>query len=467
MEEFLKLCGYEEQEIESELPRIKKAFEKTAITAEDIELGKQRLAKYYDIELKGVRKAFRLCLKEFVNSIMVKEDGKKKIIYGFMTPGMDVFGSVLATQSKEIFAIHHCWAFHIVYGCIFDKIVPVFEDAEKKWLKAGLVAHCANVKSMLGPYALGYFPKPDLLITAGFLCETSPKTIDLMHEVYDIPVYSFDACQDRELSEYPEATRRVAELAAKSARGLSRIIQEVTGFEIKDEMLAEVMEAKGRLNTALGKVRNLLQNSDPIPLSPALENIWMCLKNLTLSVEEIKEAESAINILVEELQARVDRGQGVVKKGSPRVLAILPSGQTDPRLDDLLCEMGIAVVALDYLFRLPYIDNDKDPYIQFATEILCQSMGTSLARRIPLIIEGCKQLKVDGVLDKYHVGCRTVAGDALIIEQAVKKELGIPVLALEWENFDPRVHNEELFKKKLEVFKTMMIKNKEHKSKDE
>ena len=69
---------------------------------------------------------------------------------------------------------------------------------------------------MLGPYALGYFPKPDLLITAGFLCETSPKTIDLMHEVYDIPVYYFDACQDRELKEYPEATRRVAELAAKS-----------------------------------------------------------------------------------------------------------------------------------------------------------------------------------------------------------------------------------------------------------
>lgn len=463
MKEFLKLCGYEDKEIELELPRVRKAFEKTAITSEDIERGKQRLKKYYDIELKGVRKAFRLCLKEFINSVLVKEDGKNKIIYGFMTPGMDVFGSVLATQSREIFAVHHCWAFHIVYGCIFDKIVPVFEDAEKKWLKAGLVAHCANVKSMLGPYALGYFPKPDLLITAGFLCETSPKTIDLMQEVYDIPTYYFDACQDREITEYPEATRRVAELAAKSARGLSRKIQEVTGFEIKDDMLAEVMDAKGRLNTALGKVRKLIQNSDPIPLSSAFENIWMCLKNLTMSIDELDEALEAINILVEELQNRVDSGTGVVAKGSPRVLATLPSGQTDPRLDLLLCETGIAVVALDYLFRLPYIDNDKDPYIQFATEILCQSMGTPLVRRIPLIIDGCKQLKVDGVLNKYHVGCRTVAGDALIIEQSIKKELGIPVLTLEWENFDPRVHNEELFRKKLEVFKMMMLKNKDRK----
>jgi benzoyl-CoA reductase/2-hydroxyglutaryl-CoA dehydratase subunit BcrC/BadD/HgdB len=463
MREFLKLCGYEDREIEIELPRIVKAFEKVAISANDIETGKQRLIKYYDIELKGVRKVFRLCLKEFVNSILVKEDGKKKIIYGFMTPGLDVFGSVLATQTKDIFTIHHCWAFHIMYGCVFDKIVPVFENAEKKWLKAGLVAHCANVKSMLGPYALGYFPKPDLLITAGFLCETSPKTIDLMQEVYDIPTYYFDACQDRELSEFPEATRRVAELAAKSARGLSRKIQDVTGFEIKDEMLAEVMDAKGRLNTALGKVRKLIQNSDPIPLSPSFENIWMCLKNLTQNVSEIEEAVAAIELLVKELQERVKRGQGVVEKGSPRVLATLPSGQTDPRLDYLLCQTGIAVVALDYLLRFPYIDNDKDPYIQFATEILCSSMGTPSMKRIPLIIDGCKQLKVEGVLNKYHIGCRTVAGDALLIEQAIKKELGIPVLSLEWENFDPRVHNEELYRKKLEVFKTMMLKNKERK----
>jgi benzoyl-CoA reductase/2-hydroxyglutaryl-CoA dehydratase subunit BcrC/BadD/HgdB len=63
---------------------------------------------------------------------------------------------------------------------------------------------------------------------------------------------------------------------------------------------------------------------------------------------------------------------------------------------------------------------------------------------------------VDGVLDRYHVGCRAVVGDALIIEQAIQKELGIPVLVLEWENFDPRVYNHEQFKSRFEAFKTMM-----------
>jgi len=43
MIELLKLCGFQEQEIEAELPRVDKAFAKLGINTEDIERGKQRL----------------------------------------------------------------------------------------------------------------------------------------------------------------------------------------------------------------------------------------------------------------------------------------------------------------------------------------------------------------------------------------------------------------------------------------
>jgi hypothetical protein len=49
------------------------------------------------------------------------------------------------------------------------------------------------------------------------------------------------------------------------------------------------------------------------------------------------------------------------------------------------------------------------------------------------------------------------AGEAIIIGDAVKKELGIPVLTMEWENFDPRVFNREQYSRRLEMFK-MMVK---------
>jgi benzoyl-CoA reductase/2-hydroxyglutaryl-CoA dehydratase subunit BcrC/BadD/HgdB len=458
MMELLKLCGFEEQEIKTELPRVEKAFRKLGITDEDIEQGKQRLGRYYDIELEGVRKVFRLCLRELVSSLLVAEEGKKKILYGFMTPGFDILGSILVSRSKEVFSVHHSWAFHIIVGCVFGKIVPIIESAEKQWLKAGVVAHCANVKTFLGPIALGLFPKPDLMVTAGFLCETSPKTLDLIHEIYDIPVCYVDTCHDREFSEYDGATKRTADLAAKSLRRLAERIQEIVGFEITDDMLREVLDAKEKLDAALRRLRDLVENSDPLPLSPAHENIWMCLNSLTLGLDGIKEAVDAINTLYEELQERVSKGLGVVEKGAPRILAILPAGQTDPRLEHLMCEVGIAIVGLDTGFTVPYEKESPDPYLKFGMGLLQHSLGTCLARRIPLIIEGCKKLNVAGVLDRFHVGCRAVAGDALVIENAIKKELGIPVLLLEWENFDPRAYNHEEYKRRLEVFKTMLVK---------
>lgn len=458
MIELLELCGFEPPEIESEKPRIAKAFDKLGITAGDIERGKERLTRYYDVELKGVRKAFRLIVHELVNALLVRDEGEKKVVHGFMAPGIELLGSALVSKSRDVCSIHHSWAFQLIVGCIFGKIEPILEEAERRWLKAGIVTHCANVKTLVGPIFLGLFPKPDLLVTSGLLCETSPKTVDLFHEIYDIPVCYVDACHDREPGENPETIRRIAGLAAKSLKKLSEKIQDITGIEITDDMLLEVQDAKGRFEDAFRRLRDVVENSDPLVLSPTHENIWMCLNALTLSIDGIEEAVEVINTLYEELREKVAKGLGVVEKGAPRVLALLPAGQTDPRLEYLACEVGIAMVGTDMNLRVPVKEKSEDPYMKYGLASQMGILRMSVARRIPVIIEGCKKLNIDGVLDRYHVGCRSVVADALLIESAIKKELGIPVLVLEWENFDPRVYAHEEYKRRLEVFKAMMVK---------
>jgi benzoyl-CoA reductase/2-hydroxyglutaryl-CoA dehydratase subunit BcrC/BadD/HgdB len=455
MLELLRLCGLEAREAESQLPRIERAFRKLGITAPDIERGKQRLSKYYDIKLKGVRRLLRLGVLELVNSVLSREEGKTRVVYGFMAPCFSIFSSALVSASKGVFAAHQTWAFQFVVGCIFDKMVPVLEAAEEKWLKAGVVAHCSNVKSLVGLFALNLIPKPDLLITSGYLCETAPKTIDLLHELYGIPVCCYDTCQDREFNNYSTATERAISLATKSLRRLIAKVQEVVGFEVTDDMLQEVIDARRRLNDAVGRLRELIESSDPLPLSSTHDTLLMALNSLTLSIDGLSEATEAINTLYEELQERVSKGVGVVEKGAPRILAILPSHHTDPRLEYLVGEMGMAIVTSDPSFNVPYEGVVKDPYVEMAL-YLQQSLFTTLSRRVPLIIEGCKRLNIDGVLNRFHVGCRTVAGDALIIDDAVRKELKIPVLLLEWENFDPRVYNHDEYKSRLEALKTML-----------
>jgi hypothetical protein len=457
MMELLRLCGYEEKEIESDLPRVEKAFNKLGITAEDIERAKQRLNKYYDIELKGVRKILRLCMQELVNWTLAKEEGKTKFIYGFMVTGFfDAVGSALVSKSKEVYVGNLCPLFQLILGSVFGKIVPILEAAEQRWLKAGTVAHCGNVKTLVGLITLDMIPKPDLLVNSGVLCETAPKTLDLLHELYDIPPFCYDTCQDRDIRDYTEETKRAADLLQKSSRRLIRKIEEIVGFEITDDMVREAADARREIGKALDAVQKLVESSDPLVISANHQGLWMQLLFLALSIDRLPEATDAINTLYEELQERVNKGVGIVEKGAPRIVAILPSHYTDPSLDYIVGEMGMALVATDMLFPSSDLVDLQDPYEKLSADGVQTSLHNSLARRVVSITEGCKKLKIDGVMDRFHIGCRTVTADALMIKDAITKELGIPILMVERDDFDPRVCNHEQYRKSLEVFKTML-----------
>jgi benzoyl-CoA reductase/2-hydroxyglutaryl-CoA dehydratase subunit BcrC/BadD/HgdB len=458
MIELLKLCGFEGQEIESELPRIEKVFDRLGITAADIERGKQRLNKYYDIDLRSVRKALRLCLRELVNTVLAREE-RKKVIYGFMSGDLDTIGAALMSKSKEIYSARIEFIFLLVLGGIFDKLTPVLEAAEKKWLKAGVVAHCGNTKTITGLLALDLIPRPDLLGTTGFLCETAPKTLYLLHDLYDIPVGYFDTCQDIKFGEDAEATKRTVDFAEKSLRKLVEKVQELVGFEVTDAMLLEVLDARKRFGDASRKMGKLIESSDPLPVRPATANIWACMGALPLNRDRLPEAIETINTAYEELQERVNQGIGVVEKGAPRIIAPLPMHHADPRMEHLITEMGIALVpsGISGPPAGPTTEGEMSPYLEMSKGV-GGSMGAGLVGRIHMIIEECKRMKVDGLLDRFHAGCRTMVGDAIIMKEAVEKEVGIPVFLLEWENFDPRVYQHEEYKRRLAVFKTMLAK---------
>lgn len=456
MREMLMSCGYENHEMEFEMPRVQKAFARLGITGEDIARGKQRLVTYYDMELKGVRKILGLFLKELVNITLAKEEGKNRIIHGCMAPTFEVFGSALVSYSNDVCVMVPNPLFMVVFGCILGKFVPILEAAERHWLKGGLVSHCAMVKTRVGLLALNLIPKPDLMITSGSLCETSPKTNDLFHELYDIPTFYHDTCQDRELRDYPDSTQAMA-LSAKGMRRMVQRLQEVVGFEITDDMLWEVIRIKDEIAEGIDRVRELVRNSDPVPMRSTHENLLAWFTPVPLSMDYLLATKNAVDILYEELKERVDKGEGPIEKGAPKLMAICPNHHSDPRLEHLVNESGMALIATDMEFSAPFISSEapKDP-CEALSQYINASLAVYLGGRLSIILDACKRLKVDGVLNHYHVGCRSVAGDALILKDVIQKELGIPVLTLEWENFDPRVYDHEQYKTRLEVFRSMI-----------
>jgi benzoyl-CoA reductase/2-hydroxyglutaryl-CoA dehydratase subunit BcrC/BadD/HgdB len=457
MDELLLLCGYETGEMERELPRVEKAFERLGITDEDIVRGQERVRTYYDIELMGVRKLLGMFIRELVNMVLARDEGRTKIIHACMAGGFEAICSAFVSYSEDVFVEVPNPPFMVVFGGIFGRFTPILEAAEELWLKSGLVGHCAMVKSRVGILSLGLIPKPDVMVTSGLLCETSPKTNDIIQELYGIPAVYFDTCQDRETWEYPDSTRSIA-LEAASMRAVAAELGRLVGFELKDSMVREVLRVREEYGAAVTKVHRLIREADPVPLGSTHENLLTWLTPVAMSIEGLKRATAAVNMLYEELSDRVDKGVGVTGKGAPKIMGILPNHHTDPRLEQLINQLGMAIVAVDYELMMPLpegAEQTDDPYVT-AAQLLRGSMALPLAMRVKVILEGCRRWNIDGILDHFHVGCRGVAADALFIQDAVTKELGIPVLALEWENFDPRVFDYEQYKTKLEVFRSMM-----------
>jgi benzoyl-CoA reductase/2-hydroxyglutaryl-CoA dehydratase subunit BcrC/BadD/HgdB len=461
MIELLKLCGFADSEIEVELPRVQAVLNRFGVTGEDIERGKQRLSKYFDLELPGVRQAIGLCMKELVNMVLAREDGKQKVICGFMAPGFEILGSALLSKSTEVAVANLATALQFIIGCVFDKLVPILETAERKWLKSGKIAHCGNVKTLVGLIELELIPRPDLVVTSGQLCDTAPKTIDLIQELYGIPTYYYDSCQDREFRDYPDDSRLMA-MAVKSMRRAALRVQEVVGFEITDDMLQETINARGGLSKAMKKFLILMEGSDPLPVSATHDMLCHAVSTSPCRKSDIGELETVLNTICDAVQDRVNKGVGVVAKGAPRIISLNPHHMADPRLEHLLSELGIGMVSSETGFfapgggRDPAGERPKDPYEKLS-QALRTSLAQSLSARAAIIVETCRRLKVDGVLGKYHVGCRMGAADAMLTKDAITRQLGIPVLLMEWEGFDPRAYNEEQCRRRLELFKDVLI----------
>ena len=212
---------------------------------------------------------------------------------------------------------------------------------------------------------------------------------------------------------------------------MAQRVQEEVGFEIKEEMLWEVLRVRGSFATVVGKVHDLIRSSDPVPIASTHDNLLMWLNPVPLNIDDLLVATDAVNMLYEELRERVEKGVGVVEKGAPRIFAILPSHHADPRLEHLVNEVGMAIVASDVEFTssssMPAstLAMPKGPY-EAMSQYLQSSLLLHLNGRISIILEACKRLNVDGVLNHYHVGCRSVAGDALIIKDAITKSWAYP-----------------------------------------
>lgn len=450
--EFLNLCGIEGEELKKEEPRLDRAFRILKIGPEDMDRAKKRLVRLFSMELLGMRKIWGIAVKELVDLILAKEDGKK-VAYGSYPPLSEILmaGSL---ASEDIYCSPAEAVIDMVLCPMFgqDKVNSILETAEGHGMAPSLAA-CSFLKTRLGAIVNGIIPVPDLLLSFCFLCDQTPKTDEVLQDIYGIPVAYVDNIFEDNGYRWPEdISQKRVEYFGNEMRCCAEKFHQVMGHELTEEKVREAMAVNAGFFGAAGKLWESMK-ADPVPLSQS--DFMMIARTVYGATRRAAlEGLGALDILGEEVKKRVNDGVGAVAKGAPRVL--LTNAPMDPSpLVNMIEGAGLAI-PVTTLASVP----SKGTPRSYAS-VWDQIAYTLMRRRgayhsswgwILQLKELAAVWDVDGVIIFQHMPCRQYQLFPLKAKEVIEKDMGIPVLLLEGDFVDLRDYNAQQTKTRLETF---------------
>ncbi len=446
--ELLKLCGYEPEEIEKERPRINRAFQIMEIGPEDIKKAEERINKYIWVDSLGMRKILGIYMKDMIDLVLAEDEGRKTVYTSY--PPVREISALTALSSDKVVGACPEVLIITVMGFIFDKLIPYLEMAESLILKRGS-AFCSLLQARMGAIAKGLIPKPSLLIPSGTHCDQSPKTDEMIHEMFGAPVAYTDCPWDESKDEYPVVSPRRVEYFAKEMEAAAGKFAEMAGIKLTQEIVEGVIARQVELNTAW---EELLWTTliDPMPLDRYNRDLAFNVVGMSCR-HCVNEGVEAMHILRDEVQKRIDEGFGVNPKGSPRVW-LLVANMSDPRITGMMEGLGMQLpLGLDILpDELRYVSNYDNFWERRADINLRIGSRRSATAYCKQIISVCREFQMDGLIMQYHVPCRMYDIFPPMLREMARKEMGIPVLLMEGNWFETRDYNAEGYRTKLESF---------------
>jgi hypothetical protein len=444
------LCGYEPEELKKQRPRIETTLKKLGLGPEDMKTAEDFVRRNHEVDLLGVRKILGIWLKGLTDLVLAKDEGKKVFYFGF--PSIGGIGMAVAESSEDVYSGCPDVVLCHTLGQIFNKLNPILEAGEQNGLPAGH-SLCTLQAVRVGALAKGIIPIPDMVSLSSYFCDMGSKTDELLCERYGYPSVAVDGSMDSKWGEFPDYDpMRIKYLGAQ----INRLFDEVEkhmGVKVDAEKFkrglfrnADYMKAMGQLSQAM--------NADPLPISMATVGGLARFLGTADTRWARVEGRKAVEILIQEIQKRVEKGYGVVPKGAPRVLVGFPSF-SDPGLIHMMEDAGLAVVAMTLMapLRVKSWESDQPTLGEQRAEIEMRvgfyHSNYAIAKRWS---EVCQDLKVDGFVWNYLFNCRPIASTSHLLKKVVEDETGIPVLSLEVDIYDSRYYSPSSLRTRVETF---------------
>jgi hypothetical protein len=452
--DLLKLCGFEDSEIDKERPRIEQAFQKLELGPEDMKQAERWVRQNHDIELLGVRKLLRAWLLELVDLVLAKEEGKKLVYYGFPSiqgPSM----AIKAASQREIYCACPDVILCHTLGQIFNKLTPVLEAGEANGLPPGH-GLCSLQQIRNGGMAKGIIPVPDLVTGSSYYCDMGSKADELLHEVYGHRAIYVDGSMDSKWGEYSHYLPERVQFLGAQLDKLFATVKEVLGVEVTRNAWDKAMATSQHLYQAIYELTRLMR-ADPMPVSPVASGLALHLTS-GCTGRAMSDGPEAVDILCQEVKQRIDKGIGVVEKGAPRVM-IFTTHFSDPGAVHMMADAGLAVSATLATVPPPEIPPSAT-YASLGQEIADREMRRGAYHSSYSIVKRCEAavtaFEIDGFIWNYIYNCRPMAQTSHFLKKWLEEKTGVPTLSLEIDLYDSRNYSAAALGTKVEAFAEML-----------
>ena len=300
----------------------------------------------------------------------------------------------------------------------------------EKVLPSGM---CPLVKASLGAHfgkTCPYFSVSDVYV-GETTCDGKKKAYEILGA--DKQTYVMDMPQMKRPQDYEKWTGEIAAFA--------RMVQDVTGVELTAERLGDAIHLINEKRQALARV-HAARKADPLPISG---KDVLLMTQIAFFDDPARCAQMA-NALADELEARIERGEGVFPKGTKRILVTgTPLAIPNWKLHHIIETSGAAVVCEEMCTGTRYFEHlvDEsattlegqfqalsDRYMQKNCACVTPNPG-----RVEDIVRLAREYRADGVIDCNLKFCTLYDVEKSSVAAALEQE-GIPCLALETDYAD-------------------------------
>jgi benzoyl-CoA reductase/2-hydroxyglutaryl-CoA dehydratase subunit BcrC/BadD/HgdB len=287
---------------------------------------------------------------------------------------------------------------------------------------------CPMVKSAFGFKAgkiCPYFQAVDF-VYGETTCDAKKKTWEILDRL--VPTYVMEIPQMK--------NKRDKVLWLEEVKEFKQKVEEVSGKKIAADDLAAAIKVINGKRRALQRLTRL-RAANPAPISG---KDALLLEQIAFYDEPVRFAEK-VNVLCDELEERVKRGEGVMPEDAPRVMvAGVPMALPNWKVHNLVETAGAVIVNEESCIGTRYFKDlidengkDMDGQLDVLTERYMQidcSCFTPNNERIEQVIKEYRESKAQGVLHYSLQFCHTYNVEEIRIKEACQKEK-IPYLSIE------------------------------------